>query len=131
MQRNLALLREGSWFDLPILFVGGQRALITFEKGIPGDKVFEVRPGRVGTMRSRVEIGAALSPALRRSRRPARASCDQTLLAHEAGEAGIAAGVQAAGLLEKRGKVSAKARRLSSSSRSGCARTNSAEGLAG
>ena len=41
VQRNLALLREGSWFDLPILFGGGKRALLTFEKGIPGDKVFE------------------------------------------------------------------------------------------
>ena len=39
--RNLALLREGSWFDLPVLFAGGKKALLTFEKGIPGDKVFE------------------------------------------------------------------------------------------
>ena len=48
IQRNLALLREGSWFDLPILFAGGQRALITFEKGIPGDKVFEAVLGAWG-----------------------------------------------------------------------------------
>ncbi|MBK1627004.1 hypothetical protein CKO34_07495, partial [Afifella marina] len=41
VERNLELLRSGSWFDLPILFEGGKRALITFEKGIPGDKVFE------------------------------------------------------------------------------------------
>jgi len=41
VDRNLELLRSGSWFDLPILFNSGQRALITFEKGIPGDKVFE------------------------------------------------------------------------------------------
>jgi hypothetical protein len=39
--RNLQLLREGSWFDIPILFNDGTRALLTFEKGIPGDKVFE------------------------------------------------------------------------------------------
>lgn len=39
--RNLQLLREGSWFDVPILFEDGTRALLTFEKGIPGDKVFE------------------------------------------------------------------------------------------
>lgn len=39
--RNLQLLREGSWFDIPILFTDGTRALLTFEKGIPGDKVFE------------------------------------------------------------------------------------------
>lgn len=39
--RNIQLLREGSWFDIPILFGDQTRALITFEKGIPGDKVFE------------------------------------------------------------------------------------------
>jgi hypothetical protein len=39
--RNVQLLREGSWFDIPILFGDQTRALITFEKGIPGDKVFE------------------------------------------------------------------------------------------
>ena len=39
--RNLQLLREGSWFDIPILFNDGTRALLTFEKGIPGDRIFE------------------------------------------------------------------------------------------
>jgi len=39
--RNLQLLREGSWFDIPILFNDGTRALLTFEKGIPGERVFE------------------------------------------------------------------------------------------
>ncbi len=39
--RNMQLLREGSWFDIPILFTDQTRALITFEKGVPGDKVFE------------------------------------------------------------------------------------------
>jgi hypothetical protein len=39
--RNIQLLREGSWFDVPILFNDQTRALLTFEKGIPGDKVFE------------------------------------------------------------------------------------------
>ncbi len=41
MTRNVQLLREGSWFDIPILFSDQTRALLTFEKGIPGDKVFE------------------------------------------------------------------------------------------
>ena len=39
--KNIQLLREGSWFDIPILFSDQTRALISFEKGIPGDKVFE------------------------------------------------------------------------------------------
>ncbi len=41
VERNIQLLREGSWFDVPILFNDQTRALLTFEKGIPGDKVFE------------------------------------------------------------------------------------------
>jgi hypothetical protein len=39
--RNLSLLRDGSWFDVPVLFDTGRRALLTFEKGIPGDRLFE------------------------------------------------------------------------------------------
>ncbi|MHA1189879.1 MAG: hypothetical protein ACTSSQ_05395 [Alphaproteobacteria bacterium] len=39
--QNLSLMRDGAWFDMPILFKDGTRALITFEKGIPGDQVFE------------------------------------------------------------------------------------------
>ena len=41
VSRNLALLREEAWFSLPLLFKNGRGALITFEKGIPGDQVFE------------------------------------------------------------------------------------------
>jgi hypothetical protein len=41
VERNIQLLRDGSWFDIPILFNDQTRALITFEKGIPGDRVFE------------------------------------------------------------------------------------------
>lgn len=33
--RNIALLREGKWFDIPILFHDGKRALLTIEKGGP------------------------------------------------------------------------------------------------
>ncbi len=39
--RNLQLLGDGLWFDIPILFSDQTRALITVEKGTPGDKVFE------------------------------------------------------------------------------------------
>jgi hypothetical protein len=41
MARNTTLLREGAWFDIPILFSDETRALLTFEKGVPGDRVFE------------------------------------------------------------------------------------------
>jgi hypothetical protein len=40
-QANTALLRRQSWIDIPIVYRSGRRALMTLEKGIPGDKVFD------------------------------------------------------------------------------------------
>jgi len=39
--RNLQLLRERGWFDVPILYDNGRRAILTLEKGVPGERVFE------------------------------------------------------------------------------------------
>ncbi|MCO5064735.1 MAG: hypothetical protein M9924_09975 [Rhizobiaceae bacterium] len=41
MDANMRLLRERSWLDVPIVYKSGRRALITMEKGIPGEKVFD------------------------------------------------------------------------------------------
>jgi hypothetical protein len=41
MDANLALLRRDQWIDVPLVYKSGRRALITIEKGIPGDKVFD------------------------------------------------------------------------------------------
>jgi hypothetical protein len=38
---NLALLRRDQWIDVPLVYKSGRRALITMEKGIPGEKVFD------------------------------------------------------------------------------------------
>ncbi len=38
---NLTTLRDGTWFDMPLLFKDQQRALITFEKGGPGEALFK------------------------------------------------------------------------------------------
>ncbi|MHA6642530.1 hypothetical protein [Mesorhizobium sp. A623] len=38
---NLALLRNQDWIDVPVIYKSGRRALLTMEKGIPGDKVFD------------------------------------------------------------------------------------------
>jgi hypothetical protein len=38
---NTKLLQEREWFDLPLLYESGQRAIVTFEKGTPGDRVFQ------------------------------------------------------------------------------------------
>ena len=36
---NLSLLKERDWIDLPLVYDTGQRAILTFEKGTPGDRV--------------------------------------------------------------------------------------------
>lgn len=38
---NLATLRDGTWFDMPLLFKDQKRALITFEKGGQGEALFK------------------------------------------------------------------------------------------
>jgi hypothetical protein len=38
---NLSLIRERNWIDLPFVYENGQRAILTFEKGTPGERVFE------------------------------------------------------------------------------------------
>ena len=40
-QINVEKLREGTWFDMPLLFKDQQRALITFEKGAAGELLFK------------------------------------------------------------------------------------------
>jgi hypothetical protein len=39
VERNTDLLRNRNWIDLPIRFASGQRAILTFEKGVSGDQV--------------------------------------------------------------------------------------------
>jgi hypothetical protein len=38
---NVQLFRDRDWIDLPIVYETGQRAILTFEKGTPGQRVFE------------------------------------------------------------------------------------------
>jgi hypothetical protein len=38
---NLNLMRREQWIDIPMQYVSGRRALITLEKGIPGEQVFK------------------------------------------------------------------------------------------
>ena len=41
MQRNLQLLKERAWFDIPIVYNNGRRAILALEKGTPGERAFE------------------------------------------------------------------------------------------
>jgi hypothetical protein len=40
MQRNLDLLRERGWFDIPIVYNNGRRAILAIEKGASGERIF-------------------------------------------------------------------------------------------
>jgi hypothetical protein len=40
MQRNIQLLKERAWFDVLIVYNNGSRAILTLEKGPPGDHAF-------------------------------------------------------------------------------------------
>ena len=39
-QLNLQLLKERSWFDVPLVYVNQRRAIIAIEKGAPGERAF-------------------------------------------------------------------------------------------
>ncbi len=41
VQRNIALLKERDWFDIPIVYTTGKRAILAMEKGTPGVRAFE------------------------------------------------------------------------------------------
>ncbi len=41
MKHNIDLLRDRSWFLVPMRYANGKRALLLFEKGKPGERVFE------------------------------------------------------------------------------------------
>ncbi len=41
MQSNLTMLRTQSWIDIPVLYRSGRRALMTMEKGVPGEQIFQ------------------------------------------------------------------------------------------
>ena len=39
-QRNEQLLKDSSWFDIPIVYTNGMRAILAMEKGSRGDRTF-------------------------------------------------------------------------------------------
>jgi hypothetical protein len=40
VQRNMQLLKERPWFDIPLVYNNGGRAILAMEKGPPGDRAF-------------------------------------------------------------------------------------------
>ena len=41
VQRNIQLLKERGWFDIPVVYNNNRRAIIAVEKGTPGERVFD------------------------------------------------------------------------------------------
>jgi hypothetical protein len=41
VQRNIQLLKERDWFDIPIVYTSGKRAILAMEKGTPGVRAFQ------------------------------------------------------------------------------------------
>lgn len=41
LQRNIQLLKERDWFDIPVVYTSGKRAILAMEKGTPGTRAFE------------------------------------------------------------------------------------------
>jgi hypothetical protein len=41
MQHNMELLKERSWFDIPIVYNNGRRDILAVEKGTPGERAFK------------------------------------------------------------------------------------------
>ncbi|MGN6572230.1 MAG: hypothetical protein ACTHLO_12525 [Pseudolabrys sp.] len=41
LQRNIEFLKSRDWFDIPIVYTNGKRAILAVEKGTPGSRAFE------------------------------------------------------------------------------------------
>ncbi|HEY4981999.1 MAG TPA: hypothetical protein VII24_08700 [Pseudolabrys sp.] len=41
VQRNIQLLKERDWLDIPVVYTTGKRAILAIEKGTPGSRAFE------------------------------------------------------------------------------------------
>jgi hypothetical protein len=39
-ERNIALLKDRTWFDIPVLYNNNRRAILALEKGTPGERIF-------------------------------------------------------------------------------------------
>ena len=40
-QRNIKLMKDQDWLDIPVVYTSGKRAILAIEKGTPGNRVFE------------------------------------------------------------------------------------------
>jgi hypothetical protein len=41
MQRNIQMMKERDWLDIPVVYTDGKRGILAMEKGTPGSRAFE------------------------------------------------------------------------------------------
>ena len=41
VQRNIEMLKQRDWIDIPLVYTSGKRAILSVEKGTPGQRAFE------------------------------------------------------------------------------------------
>jgi len=41
LQRNIEMLKQRDWVDIPLVYTSGKRAILSLEKGTPGQRAFE------------------------------------------------------------------------------------------
>ncbi len=41
VQRNIEMLKQRDWIDIPLVYTSGKRAILSLEKGTPGQRAFE------------------------------------------------------------------------------------------
>ena len=41
VQHNLEMLKQRDWLDIPLVYTNGKRAILSLEKGTPGQRAFE------------------------------------------------------------------------------------------
>jgi len=60
-ERNLQLLLERSWFDIPIVYANQRRAILAIEKGEPGEQVFKTAFAAWGQSSAAAQPGANMT----------------------------------------------------------------------
>jgi hypothetical protein len=60
-ERNLKLLLERSWFDIPIVYANQRRAILAIEKGEPGERVFKTAFTAWGQYSAAAQPGANMT----------------------------------------------------------------------
>jgi hypothetical protein len=88
--RNIRLLKEQPWFDIPIVYNDGRRAIIAIEKGISGERAFadafeawdDAKVGKNNALRKEPPPSTVVAPKKRRQHRGRRCPTNRQRATH-------------------------------------------------